>query len=141
MRRRGSRIEIADWPQKAGGAWPPSSMLSPRVEQGVPGLKPSFEEGGTITAASSSAISDGAAALVLASGSYVESHKLKTRAIIRGYSSYAHEPEWYTTAPIAAIEILLKKINWRNNNFTGRTGSYCWLYTYDSFDCSSFLFF
>ena len=69
----------------------------------VPTLKPSFKEGGTITAANSSSISDGAAALVLASGSYVDHHKLKPRAMIRGYTSYAQKPEWFTTGPVYAI--------------------------------------
>jgi acetyl-CoA C-acetyltransferase len=79
----------------------------------VPTLKPSFKEGGTITAANSSSISDGAAALVLASGSYVDHHKLKPRAVIRGYTSYAQKPEWFTTAPISAIQNLLDQLGWK----------------------------
>lgn len=78
----------------------------------VPTLKPSFEENGTITPANSSPISDGAAALVLASRSYVNQHKLKVRARICGYSSHAQDPEWFTTAPISAIQNLLHKLNW-----------------------------
>ncbi len=78
----------------------------------IPTLKPSFEEGGTITAANSSSISDGAAALVLASRSYVEHHKLKPRAIIRGYTSHAQDPEWFTTAPITAIQNLMDQLGW-----------------------------
>lgn len=76
-------------------------------------LKPSFEEGGTITPANSSPISDGAAALVLAGRAYVERHNLKPRAVIRGYTSVAHEPEWFTTAPIIAIQQLLDRLDWK----------------------------
>lgn len=79
----------------------------------IPSLKPAFEEGGTITAANSSPISDGAAALVLASQAYAEHHKLKPRAIIRGYTSHAQEPEWFTTAPIPAIQKLLDLLGWK----------------------------
>ncbi|OJW54035.1 MAG: acetyl-CoA acetyltransferase [Alphaproteobacteria bacterium 41-28] len=79
----------------------------------VPTLKPSFKEGGTITAANSSSISDGAAALVLASRSYVDHHKLKPRAVIRGYTSRAQKPEWFTTAPITAIQDLLDQLGWK----------------------------
>jgi acetyl-CoA C-acetyltransferase len=79
----------------------------------VPTLKPAFKEGGTITAANSSSISDGAAALVLASGSYVDHHKLKPRAVIRGYTSYAQKPEWFTTAPVYAIQNLLDQLGWK----------------------------
>jgi acetyl-CoA C-acetyltransferase len=78
----------------------------------IPSLKPSFEENGTITPATSSPISDGAAALVLASRSYVNDHKLKPRAKICGFSSVAQEPEWFTTAPIKAIQTLLDKKGW-----------------------------
>lgn len=75
-------------------------------------LKPSFEKEGTITPATSSQISDGAAALVLSSQAYQEKHHLKPLAKIIGYSSAANEPEWFTTAPIKAIQTLLKKIDW-----------------------------
>jgi len=79
----------------------------------IPTLKPTFEEGGTITAANSSSISDGAAALVLASQAYAEHHKLKPRGVIRGYTSHAQEPEWFTTAPIHAIQKLLDLLGWK----------------------------
>jgi acetyl-CoA C-acetyltransferase len=78
----------------------------------MPSLKPAFEEGGMVTAGNSSAISDGAAALVLASGSYVKHHHLKPRALIRGYTSYAQDPEWFTTAPSGAIQKLLDQLGW-----------------------------
>jgi len=78
----------------------------------IPTLRPAFEEGGTVTAANSSSISDGAAAVVLASRSYAEHHKLKPRAKILGYTSYAQEPEWFTTAPVGAIKNLLDYLGW-----------------------------
>lgn len=78
----------------------------------IPLLKPFFEENGTVTAANSSSISDGAAALVLASGPAVKQHALKVRARICGYASHAQDPEWFTTAPISAIQNLLHKLSW-----------------------------
>lgn len=82
-----------------------------KVER-IPTLKPAFEKNGTVTAANSSSIADGAAALVLASRSYAEQHSLKPRAVIRGYTSYAQEPEWFTTAPSKAIKKLLDSLGW-----------------------------
>lgn len=78
----------------------------------IPTLKPAFDKDGTVTAANSSSISDGAAALVLASRSYAEQHKLKPRAVIRGYTTHAQEPEWFTTAPVGAIQKLLDALGW-----------------------------
>lgn len=78
----------------------------------IPTLRPAFEKDGTVTAANSSSISDGAAALVLASKSYADQHKLKPRAVIRGYTAFAHEPEWFTTAPVGAMKKLLDSLGW-----------------------------
>jgi acetyl-CoA C-acetyltransferase len=78
----------------------------------IPTLKAAFEEGGTITVANASAISDGAAALVLASQSYVANHQLKPQAKICGYTSYAQAPEGFITAPIYAIQKLLTLLSW-----------------------------
>ena len=75
-------------------------------------LKPAFTKDGTITAANSSSISDGAAALVLMRLSYATELGLKPLAKIVGDSSVAQAPELFTTAPIAAIEKLLKNIKW-----------------------------
>jgi acetyl-CoA C-acetyltransferase len=75
-------------------------------------LKPAFKKDGTITAASSSSINDGAAATVLMSADEAAKRKLKPLARIVGHSSHAHEPEWFTTAPVTAIDKLLKKIGW-----------------------------
>jgi acetyl-CoA C-acetyltransferase len=76
-------------------------------------LKPAFNKDGTVTAASSSSISDGAAAALLVSGSIVKNRGLKSLARIVAYSSYAQAPEWFTTAPVGAIKSVLEKTGWR----------------------------
>jgi acetyl-CoA C-acetyltransferase len=76
----------------------------------IPTLKPAFKKDGTVTAASSS---DGAAALVLARESFAASKGLKPLARILGYSSFAREPEWFTLAPVGAIQKLLTQLNWQ----------------------------
>jgi len=76
-------------------------------------LKPAFNKDGTVTAASSSSISDGAAAALLVSGSIVKNRGLKPLARIVAYSSYAQAPEWFTTAPVGAIKSVLEKTGWR----------------------------
>ena len=78
----------------------------------IPTLKPAFREGGTVTAANSSSISDGAAALVLMRLSEAEKRGLTPLARIVGHSSHAQEPAWFTTAPIHAIEKLMERIGW-----------------------------
>ena len=75
-------------------------------------LKPAFREGGTITAANSSSISDGAAALVLMSESEAKRRKLHPLAKIVGVSSVAQAPAWFTTAPVGAIKQLLEQVGW-----------------------------
>ena len=79
----------------------------------IPTLKPAFKKNGTVTAASSSGISDGAAALVLVRESYAASKGLKPLARIVGYTSFAREPEWFTLAPVGATQKLLKQLNWQ----------------------------
>jgi acetyl-CoA C-acetyltransferase len=79
----------------------------------IPTLKPAFKKDGTVTAASSSGISDGAAALVLARQSFATSKGLKPLARILGYTSFAREPEWFTLAPVGAIQKLLKQLHWQ----------------------------
>ncbi|WP_068115744.1 thiolase family protein [Tropicimonas marinistellae] len=74
----------------------------------IPHLKPAFREGGTVTPANSSSISDGAAALVLAS----EDSGLPVRARILGHATHAQAPGWFTTAPVPAAQKLLQKIGW-----------------------------
>lgn len=78
----------------------------------IPSLKAAFKKDGTITAASSSSINDGAAALVLMRASKARALGLKPLARIVGHSTHAQEPGWFTTAPIAAIEKLYKKTGW-----------------------------
>jgi acetyl-CoA C-acetyltransferase len=76
-------------------------------------LKPAFRKDGTVTAASSSSISDGAAAAVLLSAAEAERRGVKPLARILGYASFAHEPEWFTTAPAGAIQKLLTQLGWK----------------------------
>jgi acetyl-CoA C-acetyltransferase len=76
-------------------------------------LKPAFRKDGTVTAANSSSISDGAAALVLAPQEFAEANGIAVRARILGHASHAQEPGWFTTAPVPAIEKLLKRLGWR----------------------------
>ncbi|TDI62906.1 MAG: acetyl-CoA C-acyltransferase [Alphaproteobacteria bacterium] len=78
----------------------------------IPELRPAFRKGGTVTAANSSSISDGAAALVMMRASEAKARGLKPIAAIRAHSSHAQEPAWFTTAPIAAIEKVLKSAGW-----------------------------
>ena len=75
-------------------------------------LPPAFVPDGTITAGNASSISDGAAALLVASPEYCRATKLKPIARIQGAATWSQQPEWFTTAPIAAIRLLLEKINW-----------------------------
>ena len=75
-------------------------------------LKPAFRKDGTVTAANSSSISDGAAALVLASKSCANQNDLTVRARILGHASHAQEPGWFATAPIPAAQKLLYSIGW-----------------------------
>ena len=79
----------------------------------IPSLKPAFRKDGTVTAASSSSIADGAAALVLASAAHAKARGLAPLARIVGHASFAREPEWFTLAPIGAIGKLLDRIGWR----------------------------
>ena len=79
----------------------------------IPKLRPAFREGGTVTAANSSSISDGAAALVLMRRSEAERRGLAPLAEIVGQASHARAPAWFTTAPIGAIETLFEKTGWR----------------------------
>jgi acetyl-CoA C-acetyltransferase len=77
----------------------------------IPSLKPAFKKDGTITAASSSSINDGAAALVLMRESTAKKLGCTPLARILGHSTHAQEPNWFTTAPVGAIEKLYKKLN------------------------------
>ncbi|HET9445086.1 MAG TPA: acetyl-CoA C-acyltransferase [Steroidobacteraceae bacterium] len=79
----------------------------------IPNLKPAFGKDGTVTAASSSSISDGAAALVVVSAATARSSNLKPLARIVAHASYAQAPEWFTTAPVGAMQAVLAKTGWK----------------------------
>jgi len=79
----------------------------------IPTMKPAFSKEGTVTAASSSSISDGAAALVVMSAQKAAERGLKPIARILAYASHAQEPEWFTTAPVGAIRKVLTQLGWK----------------------------
>ena len=78
----------------------------------IPLLKPAFREGGTVTAANSSSISDGAAALLLTT----DATDLPIRAYIRGHASHAQAPNLFTTAPVPAVQKLLDQLGWNKSS-------------------------
>ena len=78
----------------------------------IPHLKPAFREGGTVTAANSSSISDGAAALLMVSGAEAERRGLDVRARVLGHAVHAQAPALFTTAPVPAARKLLERIGW-----------------------------
>jgi len=78
----------------------------------IPLLKPAFAKDGTVTAANSSSISDGAAAVILTSAQHAKTLGVKPLARILGHSTHAQEPGWFTTAPVSAIGKLMKRLNW-----------------------------
>ena len=78
----------------------------------IPTLKPAFKKDGTVTAASSSSISDGAAATVLLSAEEAAKRGIQPLAKIVGHSTFSQQPEWFTTAPVSAIDKLLKQVGW-----------------------------
>jgi len=79
----------------------------------IPAMKPAFNKEGTVTAASSSSIADGAAALVLMDAGTAASRGLKPLVRILAYASHAQEPEWFTTAPVGAIRKVLTQLTWK----------------------------
>ena len=82
----------------------------------IPTLKPAFAKDGTVTAANSSSISDGAAALILSSADEARRRGLKPIARIVAQASNAHEPKWFTTAPVGAIQKVLKAADWKKED-------------------------
>ncbi|WP_339406201.1 acetyl-CoA C-acyltransferase [Pseudomonas helleri] len=78
----------------------------------IPTLKPAFREGGTVTAANSSSISDGAAALLLMRRSHAQTLGLQPLAVIHGHAAFADEPGLFPTAPVGAIKRLMSKTGW-----------------------------
>lgn len=97
--KKGDAIKITEDEEPAKGN--PAKMAT---------LRPAFTKDGTITAANASKINDGASALVLASEAAVKAHNLKPLARIVGYGSSAQAPEWFTTAPAAAIDATTKRL-------------------------------
>jgi len=82
----------------------------------IPQLKPAFRKDGTVTAANSSSISDGAAALVLMRLSEAQKRGLKPLAKIVAHATHSHEPNWFTTAPVGAMKKLFDKTGWSRQN-------------------------
>jgi len=82
----------------------------------IPTLRAAFRKDGTVTAASSSSISDGAAAAIVTSAAHAAALGVKPLARIVAHSSFAQEPEWFTTAPVGAIRNLLEKTGWSIND-------------------------
>ena len=82
----------------------------------IPTLKPAFAKDGTVTAANSSSISDGAAALVITRGDTAKARGLKPIARIVAQASHAAEPRWFTTAPVGAIQKVLKLADWKKDD-------------------------
>ena len=78
----------------------------------IPTLKPAFRKDGTVTAANSSSISDGAAALVLMRRSNAERRGLAPLAVIAGHATHSQEPGWFTTAPVGAIRKVMERTGW-----------------------------
>ncbi len=105
LKTRKGEVEIAE-DEQPGNARP----------EKIPQLKPAFRKDGTVTPANSSSISDGAAALVVASAEAAESQGLKVRAEIVGHASHAQAPCLFTTAPVPAAQKLLEKIGWKKED-------------------------
>ena len=81
----------------------------------IPTLRPAFRPDGTVTAANSSSISDGGAALVLMGETEAGKRGVKPMAVIRTHATHAHEPEWFTTAPVGAIKKVLAQASWSSD--------------------------
>ncbi|MBI5121703.1 MAG: acetyl-CoA C-acyltransferase [Rhodospirillales bacterium] len=86
--------------------------LKARLDK-IAGLKPAFRENGTVTAANSSSISDGAAALVMMRRSEAEKRGIAPLAVIHGHATFSQAPAWFTTAPVGAMKNLLDKVGWQ----------------------------
>ncbi|HAT9918781.1 TPA: acetyl-CoA C-acyltransferase [Legionella pneumophila subsp. pneumophila] len=82
----------------------------------IPQLKPAFQADGTVTAANSSSISDGAASLILMSASNAEKRGIKPLAKIIAHASHSQAPQWFTTAPVDAIRKVMYKASWKQDD-------------------------
>jgi len=97
--RETRRVEIDEQPGKA------------KLDK-IPQLRPAFAKDGTVTAANSSSISDGAAALILTTENHAKQNGQTPLARILCHATHAHEPGWFTTAPVFAIQKLMKRVGW-----------------------------
>lgn len=102
--RRGD-VEVATDEQ------PPKARLDK-----IPALRPAFKKDGTITAANASSISDGAAALVMMSASEAAKRGLTPLATLKAHASHSQEPEWFTTAPVTAMQKVMQKVGWAKDD-------------------------
>lgn len=91
-------------------------QLKSANKEKIPFLKPAFKVGGSVTAANSSSISDGAAALVICNEKNARENEIPIRARIVGYSGHAQLANWFTTAPIFAVKKLLSKVGWNKDD-------------------------
>ena len=108
------RFEREITPVKAnGGEMAVDEQPGKAKPEKIPTLKPAFRQDGTVTAANSSSISDGGAALVLMRRSEADKRGIAPLAIIRGHAGHARQPAWFTTAPVGALETLFEKTGWR----------------------------
>ena len=97
------RVEIDEQPGKA------------KLDK-IPQLRPAFAKDGTVTAANSSSISDGAAAIILSSEAHARATGQRPMARLLAHSTHAHEPGWFTTAPVSAIQKLMQKVGWTDKD-------------------------
>ncbi|MGE3143452.1 MAG: acetyl-CoA C-acyltransferase [Hyphomonadaceae bacterium] len=104
--------EIAPVETRAGAVVEDELPRKARPDK-IPTLKPAFTDGGTVTAANASAISDGAAALVLMRAEDAAKKNAKPLARVVSYAAHAHEPAYFTTAPVPAIQKALAKAGWK----------------------------
>ncbi|MGJ8626996.1 MAG: thiolase family protein [Sulfitobacter sp.] len=109
-----SAVEITD--RKGSHSVASDEQPASARPEKIPQLKPAFREGGTVTAANSSSISDGAAALILASEEAATAQNLNIRARIVGHASHAQAPGLFTTAPVPATQKLLDRIGWSKDD-------------------------
>jgi acetyl-CoA C-acetyltransferase len=91
---------------------PPTKVKTDKI----PSLRPAFKKDGTVTAANASSISDGGASLVLMTESNAQKRGLKPLARVVAHASHSHEPEWFTTAPVGAVQKVLQKAGWSTND-------------------------
>ena len=91
------------------------SPFNARIDK-IPTLRPAFRKDGTVTAANSSSISVGAAALTMMRRSEAKKRGLTPIGVIHGHSTFAHEPAWFTTAPVDAMKNLLNKVEWSSDD-------------------------